>query len=78
MRKLDILDKTLVDATSAKAKESPRLRMNHNFHPELSVSSQKLAIDWKFDLRCEQNFSKHVLYGSCLLLLSVLPLCSYI
>jgi hypothetical protein len=45
MRKLDILDKTLVDATSAKAKESPRLRMNHNFHPELSVSSQKLAID---------------------------------
>lgn len=41
MRILEILDKTLVDATSAKAKESPRLRMNHNFHPSLDDKVQR-------------------------------------
>ena len=35
------LDKTLIDATSAKAKESPRLRMNHNFHPSLDDKVQR-------------------------------------
>ena len=41
MRKLEILDKALIDETSAKAKESPRLRMNYNFHPELSDKVQR-------------------------------------
>lgn len=39
---LQILDKTLIDATSAKAKESPRLRMNYNFHPSLDDKVQRL------------------------------------
>lgn len=41
MRTLEILDKTLIDETSAMAKESPRLRMNHNFHPDLSDKVQR-------------------------------------
>jgi cupin fold WbuC family metalloprotein len=32
----------LLDQVSAKAKLSPRLRMNHNFHPELSDPVQRL------------------------------------
>ena len=38
---LQILDKQLIDETSQKAKESPRLRMNYNFHPELSDKVQR-------------------------------------
>ena len=30
-----IIDKTLLDGVSAEAKESPRLRMNYNFHQSL-------------------------------------------
>ena len=41
MRTLEILDQQLIDETSAKAKVSPRLRMNHNFHPELSDKVQR-------------------------------------
>ena len=41
MRTLEILNKALIDATSAKAKETPRLRMNHNFHPELTDKVQR-------------------------------------
>ena len=41
MRKLQILNKSLMDETSAKAKTSPRLRMNYNFHPELSDKVQR-------------------------------------
>ena len=40
-RKLQILDTALMDETSAKAKTSPRLRMNYNFHPELSDKVQR-------------------------------------
>ncbi len=32
----------LLDEVTAKAKVSPRLRMNHNFHPELSDPVQRL------------------------------------
>lgn len=32
---LQILDNVLITTTSAKVKESPRLRMNYNFHPSL-------------------------------------------
>jgi len=32
----------LIDEVSAKAKESPRMRMNYNFHPELSDPVQRL------------------------------------
>ena len=38
---LQILDNTLIDSTSAKAKGSPRLRMNHNFHPSLDDKVQR-------------------------------------
>ena len=38
---LQILDKTLLDATSTKAKESHRLRMNYNFHPSLDDKVQR-------------------------------------
>lgn len=39
---LQILDKALIDETSAKAKECPRLRMNYNFHPSLDDKVQRL------------------------------------
>ena len=32
----------LIEEVSEKAKESPRMRMNHNFHPELSDPVQRL------------------------------------
>lgn len=32
MRKLEILDKSLMDAALAKANESTQLRMSYNFH----------------------------------------------
>ena len=32
---MEIIDKFLLDKVSAKAKESPRLRMNYNFHQSL-------------------------------------------
>lgn len=38
---LQILDKPLIDSTSAKAKESPRSRMNYNFHPSLDDKVQR-------------------------------------
>lgn len=38
---LQLLDKTLIDSTSARAKESPRLRMNYNFHPTLDDKVQR-------------------------------------
>ena len=46
MRKLQILNKSLMDETSAKAKTSPRLRMNYNFHPELSDKVQRFINAW--------------------------------
>ena len=33
--KMKIIDKSLLDKVSAQAKESPRLRMNYNFHQSL-------------------------------------------
>jgi cupin fold WbuC family metalloprotein len=36
------IDTHLLDEVSAKAKGSPRLRMNHNFHPELNDPVQRL------------------------------------
>ena len=41
MRKLDIIDKELIDSFSVKAKESARLRINYNFHQELSDKVQR-------------------------------------
>lgn len=38
---LQHLDKTLIDSTSARAKESPRLRLNFNFHPTLDDKVQR-------------------------------------
>lgn len=38
---LQLLDKTIIDATSARAKESPRLSMNYNFHPSLDDKVQR-------------------------------------
>jgi len=39
MIKIDI---PLLDEVTAKAKQSPRLRMNHNFHPQLDDPVQRL------------------------------------
>jgi len=36
------IDSKLLDEVTARAKASPRLRMNHNFHPELSDPVQRL------------------------------------
>ena len=36
------IDNKLLDEVSARAKASPRLRMNHNFHPELDDPVQRL------------------------------------
>jgi cupin fold WbuC family metalloprotein len=36
------IDKELLDTISAKARLSPRLRMNHNIHPELDDPVQRL------------------------------------
>ncbi len=41
MNKLQLLDQQLIDATSAKAKENPRLRMNYNFHSTLDDKVQR-------------------------------------
>lgn len=41
MNKLQLLDQQLIDTTSAKAKVSPRLRMNYNFHPTLDDKVQR-------------------------------------
>ncbi len=38
------LTDTLLDALSEQARQSPRLRTNHNFHAELSDPVQRLAI----------------------------------
>ena len=38
---LHLLDKTLIDSTSTRAKESSRLRMNYNFHPSLDDKVQR-------------------------------------
>ena len=39
---MNIIDKDLLDAVSAKAVESPRLRMNYNFHAANDSKAQKL------------------------------------
>lgn len=39
---MKIIDKILLDETTAMAKESPRLRMNHNFHERLDNSLNRL------------------------------------
>ena len=41
MNRLLLLDRKLIDVTSAKAKGSPRLRMNYNFHPTLDDKAQR-------------------------------------
>lgn len=41
MNRLQLLDEQIIDATSAKAKGSPRLRMNYNFHPTLDDKVQR-------------------------------------
>lgn len=41
MRKLELIDTALMDEVIAKAEESPRLRMNHNFHPTLDDKVQR-------------------------------------
>ena len=39
---MNIIDKNLLDAVSEKAIESPRLRMNYNFHETMDAKAQKL------------------------------------
>ena len=37
-----LIDENLLDEVSLRAKESPRLRMNHNFHDSLDAKAQRL------------------------------------
>ena len=39
---MEIIDKELLDVTTLKAQESPRLRMNYNFHESSDAKSQRL------------------------------------
>ncbi|MDR2465770.1 MAG: WbuC family cupin fold metalloprotein [Prevotellaceae bacterium] len=39
---MKLIDETLLDSVSAQALESPRLRMNHNFHAELDDPVNRL------------------------------------
>ncbi len=39
---MKIINEALLDETSARAKESPRLRMNHNFHEDMSDPVNRL------------------------------------
>lgn len=41
MRKLELITQSLLDTLCQKAEESPRLRMNHNFHPTLDDKVQR-------------------------------------
>ena len=39
---MQLIDKQLLDSVTAQAKESPRLRMNYNFHEQLDAPAQRL------------------------------------
>ncbi|MDY3068760.1 MAG: WbuC family cupin fold metalloprotein [Parabacteroides sp.] len=39
---MQLIDTELLDSVTSKAKESPRLRMNHNFHESLDAKAQRL------------------------------------
>ncbi|HEY6915315.1 MAG TPA: WbuC family cupin fold metalloprotein [Paludibacter sp.] len=39
---MKIIDAELLDLVTKEAKESPRLRMNHNFHEKLDAKAQRL------------------------------------
>lgn len=39
---MTVIDQTLLDSLTAEAAASPRLRKNHNFHPELDDPCQRL------------------------------------
>lgn len=41
MRKLELITHQLIETLCQKAEESPRLRMNHNFHPTLDDKVQR-------------------------------------
>lgn len=41
-KQISIINTKLLDAVSVQAKESPRLRMNYNFHEQLDAPSQRL------------------------------------
>ncbi len=54
------IDNKLIDTVIAQAKESPRLRMNYNFHPDLSDPVQRLinALEpWTY-IRPHKHYSK--------------------
>ena len=50
----------LLDEVTVKAKQSPRLRMNHNFHPELSDPVQRLlnALEPGTYIRPHKHFTR--------------------
>lgn len=39
---MELINDKLLDSVTEKAKESPRLRMNHNFHKSLDAKAQRL------------------------------------
>ena len=42
-REMKVIDKNLLDEVSVQAKESPRLRMNYNFHQSLDEKCHRLG-----------------------------------
>lgn len=42
MNNMELIDKKILDKVSREASESPRLRMNYNFHTSLDAKAQRL------------------------------------
>ena len=58
-----IIDNDLLDKISEKAKESPRLRMNYNFHQSLEEKCKKQVFDQQFSEKLiSADFGKLVLH----------------
>ena len=53
---MKVTDLTLLDKVSSEAKESPRLRMNYNFHQSLEDKCHRmLNARWQGDRYCFKN-----------------------
>jgi cupin fold WbuC family metalloprotein len=43
---VQLIDEALLDATLARARESPRGRINHNFHPDMASNPHRFLNAW--------------------------------
>lgn len=46
MSLVQLIDAPLIDGTLARARSSPRLRTNHNFHPDLQANPHRFLNAW--------------------------------